>query len=151
MSGKKLAIIGLAFVLILGGAAFGLYTWKMSSPAFQGISLPTQDVEDEVRERWVESLKKIAEEEAVIKAIAVESGYQSLMGLDSEEAAHADLAERILVKYRKRRKTIEVGLTGIRKEDDKLKTVAPFIYKVCASILAKNDQSFAAFSSQKRQ
>ncbi len=34
MSGKKFAIIGLVVVLVLGGSAFGIYTWKMNAVAF---------------------------------------------------------------------------------------------------------------------
>ena len=69
MSGKKFAIIGLVVVLVLGGSAFGIYTWKMNAVAFWGISLPMQGVEAEQRDRWVETFEEIAVEEVVVKRI----------------------------------------------------------------------------------
>lgn len=151
MSGKKLAIIGLLAVLVLGGSAFGLYSWKMNSVAFQGISLPMKGVEAEQRDRWVETFEEIAAEEVVLQKIVEVSDYQNLMGLDGEQAAIADLTKRMKIKYRPRKNSIEIGLTGIRKEIEELKLIAPKIYQVCATVLAGNDREFAAFSSQKRE
>jgi hypothetical protein len=151
MSGKKFAIIGLVVVLVLGGSAFGIYTWKMNAVAFWGISLPMQGVEAEQRDRWVETFEEIAVEEVVVKRIVEVSDYQNLMGLDSEQAAIADLTKRMKIKYRPRKNTIEIGLTGIRKEIEELKLIAPKIYQVCATVLAANDGEFANFSSQKRE
>lgn len=151
MSGKKLAIIGLLAVLVLGGSAFGLYSWKMNSVAFQGISLPMKGVEAEQRDRWVETFEEIAAEEVVLQKIVEVSDYQNLMGLDGEQAAIADLTKRMKIKYRPRKNSIEIGLTGIRKEIEELKLIAPKIYQVCAMVLAGNDREFAAFSSQKRE
>lgn len=151
MSGKKFAIIGLVVVLVLGGSAFGIYTWKMNAVAFWGISLPMQGVEAEQRDRWVETFEEIAVEEVVVKRIVEVSDYQNLMGLDSEQAAIADLTKRMKIKYRPRKNTIEIGLTGIRKEIEELKLIAPKIYQVCATVLAANDGEFADFSSQKRE
>ena len=151
MSGKKLAIIGLLAVLVLGGSAFGIYTWKMNAVAFWGISLPMKGVEAEQRDRWVETFEEIAAEEVVLQKIVEVSDYQNLMGLDGEQAAIADLTKRMKIKYRPRKNTIEIGLTGIRKEIEELKLIAPKIYQVCAMVLAGNDREFAAFSSQKRE
>ncbi|MCH1508768.1 MAG: hypothetical protein L7T84_06170 [Akkermansiaceae bacterium] len=151
MSGKKLAIIGLLAVLVLGGSAFGIYTWKMNAVAFWGISLPMKGVEAEQRDRWVETFEEIAAEEVVLQKIVEVSDYQNLMGLDGEQAAIADLTKRIKIKYRPRKNSIEIGLTGIRKEIEELKLIAPKIYQVCAMVLAGNDREFAAFSSQKRE
>ncbi len=108
-------------------------------------------VEAEQRDRWVETFEKIAVEEVVVKRIVQESDYQNLMGLDGEQAAIADLTKRMKIKYRPRKNTIEIGLTGIRKEIEELKLIAPKIYKVCATVLAANDGEFADFSSQKRE
>jgi hypothetical protein len=151
MAGKKFAIIGLVVVLVLGGSAFGVYTWKMNAVAFWGVSLPMQGVEAEQRDQWVETFEEIAAEEAVVKKIVEVSDYQNLMGLDSEQAAVADLTKRMKIKYRPRKNTIEIGLTGIRKEIEELKLIAPKIYQVCATVLAANDGEFADFSSQKRE
>ena len=151
MSGKKLAIIGLLAVLVLGGSAFGVYTWKMNAVAFWGISLPMKGVEAEQRDRWVETFEEIAAEEVVLQKIVEVSDYQNLMGLDGEQAAIADLTKRMKIKYRPRKNSIEIGLTGIRKEIEELKLIAPKIYQVCAMVLAGNDREFAAFSSQKRE
>lgn len=151
MTGKKFAIIGLVVVLVLGGSAFGVYTWKMNAVAFWGVSLPMQGVEAEQRDRWVETFEEIAAEEAVVKKIVEVSDYQNLMGLDNEQAAVADLTKRMKIKYRPRKNTIEIGLTGIRKEIEELKLIAPKIYQVCATVLAANDGEFADFSSQKRE
>ena len=151
MAGKKFAIIGLVVVLVLGGSAFGVYTWKMNAVAFWGVSLPMQGVEAEQRDRWVETFEEIAAEEAVVKKIVEVSDYQNLMGLDNEQAAVADLTKRMKIKYRPRKNTIEIGLTGIRKEIEELKLIAPKIYQVCATVLAANDGEFADFSSQKRE
>ena len=151
MSGKKLAIIGLLAVLVLGGSAFGVYTWKMNAVAFWGISLPMKGVEAEQRDRWVETFEEIAAEEVVLQKIVEVSDYQNLMGLDGEQAAISDLTKRMKIKYRPRKNTIEIGLTGIRKEIEELKLIAPKIYQVCAMVLAGNDREFAAFSSQKRE
>ena len=151
MSGKKLAIIGLVVVLVLGGSAFGIYTWRMNAVAFQGISLPMKGAEAEQRDRWVEMFEKIAVEEVVVRTIVQESDYQNLMGLDGEQAAIADLTKRMKIKYRARKNSIEIGLTGIRKEIEELKLIAEKIYVVCATVLARNDREFAAFSSQKRE
>ena len=151
MSRKKLAIIGLVVVLVLGGSAFGIYTLRMNKVAFQGISLPMKGVESEQRDRWVEMFEKIAVEEVVVKRIVQESDYQNLMGLDGEQAAIADLTKRMKIKYRPRKNSIEIGLTGIRKETEELKLIAERIYIVCATVLAGNDREFAAFASQKRE
>ena len=151
MTGKKFAIIGLVVVLVLGGAAFGIYTMKMNAVAFWGVSLPMQGVEAEQRDRWVETFEEIAVEEAVVKKIVEVSDYQNLMGLDNEQAAVADLTKRMKIKYRPRKNAIEIGLTGIRKEIEELKLIAPKIYQVCATVLAANDGEFADFSSQKRE
>ena len=151
MSGKKLAIIGLLAVLVLGGSAFGIYTWKMNAVAFWGISLPMKGVEAEQRDRWVETFEEIATEEVVLQKIVEVSDYQNLMGLDGEQAAIADLTKRMKIKYRPRKNSIEIGLTGIRKEIEELKLIAPKIYQVCAMVLAGHDREFAAFSSQKRE
>ena len=151
MSGKKLAIIGLLAVLVLGGSAFGIYTWKMNAVAFWGISLPMKGVEAEQRDRWVETFEEIAAEEVVLQKIVEVSDYQNLMGLDGEQAAIADLTKRMKIKYRPRKNTIEIGLTGIRKEIEVLKLIAPKIYQVCGTVLAANDGEFEDFSSQKRE
>ena len=151
MSRKKLAIIGLIVVLVLGGSAFGIYTWKMNAVAFQGISLPMKGVEAEQRDRWLEMFEKIAVEEVVVKRIVQESDYQNLMGLDGEQAAIADLTKRMKIKYRPRKNSIEIGLTGIRREIEGLKLIAEKIYIVCATVLAGNDREFADFSSKKRE
>ena len=151
MSRKKLAIIGLVVVLVLGGSAFGIYTLRMNKVAFQGISLPMKGVESEQRDRWVEMFEKIAVEEVVVKRIVQESDYQNLMGLDGEQAAIADLTKRMKIKYRPGKNSIEIGLTGIRKETEELKLIAERIYIVCATVLAGNDREFAAFASQKRE
>ena len=151
MSRKKLAIIGLVVILVLGCSAFGIYTWKMNAVAFQGISLPMKGVEAEQRDRWLEMFEKIAAEEVVVKRIVQESDYQNLMGLDGEQAAIADLTKRMKIKYRPRKNSIEIGLTGIRREIEELKLIAERIYIVCATVLAGNDREFAAFSSQKRE
>ena len=95
--------------------------------------------------------EEIAVEEVVVKRIVEESDYQNLMGLDGEQAAIADLTKRMKIKYRPSKNTIEIGLTGIRKEIEELKLIAPKIYIVCGTVLAGNDQEFAAFSSQKRE
>jgi hypothetical protein len=108
-------------------------------------------VEAEQRDRWLEMFEKIAVEELVVKKIVQESDYQNLMGLDGEQAAIADLIKRMKIKYRPSKNTIEIGLTGIRKEIEELELIAPKIYVVCGTILAGNDQEFAAFSSQKRE
>ena len=149
MSGKKLAIIGLLAVLVLGGSAFGIYTWKMTQDDFRGFSLPMKGIEAEQRDRWVESFEKIAGEE--VKRIVQESDYQNLMGLDGEQAAIDDLTKRMKIKYRPRKNTIEIGLTGIRKEIEELELIAPKIFEVCANKLVEKDQEFADFSSQKRE
>ena len=151
MSRKKLAIIGLVVVLVLGGSAFGIYTLRMNKVAFQGISLPMKGVEAEQRDRWLEMFEKIAVEEVVVKRIVQESDYQNLMGLDGEQAAIADLTKRMKIKYRPGKNSIEIGLTGIRKETEELKLIAERIYIVCATVLAGNDREFAAFASQKRE
>lgn len=150
MSGKKLAIIGVVMVLVLGGGAFGVYSWKMNSVAFQGISLPMQGVPDEARDKWVEMFEKISEEETVLKVIVEQSNYQKTMGVDGEEAAIADLKSRIKIKFRPRKNTIEIGLNGKRKEVEELKLIAPTIYAVTASVLAKNDPLFQEFAARKK-
>ena len=151
MGGNKFTIIGLVVVLVLGGAAFGIYTMKMNAVAFQGISLPMKGVEAEQRDRWVETFEEIAAEEVVLQKIVEVSDYQNLMGLDGEQAAISDLTKRMKIKYRPRKNTIEIGLTGIRKEIEVLKLIAPKIYQVCGTVLAANDGEFEDFSSQKRE
>ena len=151
MGGKKFTIIGLVVVLVLGGSVFGVYTWRLNLFAFEGISLPMRGVENEQRDRWVEAFEKIAGAEVVVKRIVQESDYQNLMGLEGEQAAIDDLTKRIKIKYRPRKNTIEIGITGIRKEIEELKLIAPKVYQVCALVLAGNDQEFASFSSQKRE
>ena len=84
-----------------------------------------QGVEAGQRDRWVDAFEKIVVEGVVVKRIVQESDYQNLMGLDGEQAVVADLTKRMKMKYRPRKNAIEIGLTGIRKEIEELKLIAP--------------------------
>ena len=149
MSGKKIAVIGVILVLILGGGLFGVHSINQNKETFQGISLPLQGVSDEQRERWLGLLDDAMKKEEVLKVIVETSDYQSLMGSESEEAAVADLGKRIQVNYRERKGTMEIGLGGKRKEVDKLKEVAPEIYKILANYTASMDPEFSEFVSSR--
>ncbi|MFT6596184.1 MAG: hypothetical protein ACJAT3_002165, partial [Akkermansiaceae bacterium] len=59
MSSKKLAILAILGLLVIGGAGFGYYTMKMNEPSFKGVGIPVKGVEDETVDKWVEGFQTV--------------------------------------------------------------------------------------------
>lgn len=141
MSSKKLVMIGLLVVLLLGGGAFGVYTMKINASSYRAMALPVQGQSKEVCKEWVEKMEEIAAQEAFLKWVVEKSDYSSVMGVPEGEA-QKDLSNRIKIKYNQQRSRIEIGLNGKRKNDDKLNQVAKVIHEGCVGTLAKAEPAF---------
>ncbi|YCM44337.1 hypothetical protein V2O64_23820 [Verrucomicrobiaceae bacterium 227] len=148
MNSKKLVTIAIVVILLLGGAAFGLYTMKKNAPSFRGIGINVKGQPEEVCQDWEAKLKEAVSHDDVLKWVVENADYAAKMEIPAE-AAYDDLKGRVAVRYKRQKDVIEVGLTGKRKEDEKLGEVANKLYLVVANLVAKEDDSFAAFLKSK--
>jgi len=144
MSSKKLAAIAILAVLLLGGAGFGFYTMKQNAPSFRGIGVNVKGQPEDVCQDWETKLKDAVSREDVLKWVIENADYAAKMEVPAGEA-YDDLKGRVAVRYKKQKDLIEVGLTGKRKEDEKLGEISNELYREAAILVAKEDASFAAF------
>ena len=143
MNGKKLAIIGIFLVLLLGGAAFGLYVMKMNAASFMGMGVDVSEQPEEVRLAWEDRFQKAVVREDVLNWTIKQSDYAARMDVP-QEAAFEDLKSRVKVEYKKHKSMIEVGLTGKRKQNDQMAEVARFLNQAATSIVAQEEPAFEA-------
>ena len=148
MNSKTVAMIAVLAVLLLGGAGFGVYTMKQNAPSFRGIGVNVKGQPEDVCDDWETKLKDAASRDDVLKFVVEQVDYAGKMDVPAEEAFN-DLKSRVAVRYKKHKDIIEFGLTGKRKEDEKLTEISGELYRVAASLVAKDDSAFAAFLSSK--
>lgn len=139
---KKLTIIGIVLFLVAAGGGFGVWTMKQNAPSFRGYPIPVANIPEEKIERWEGFLKKVVQDDRLLELVVEQSNYAELMGVSAEDAKE-DLKKRVQVEYKKRSRQIEVGATGLRKEDEKLSEVAKAIYSVASFQLGQRDPEFA--------
>lgn len=144
MSSKKIAMIGILVVLLLGGGAFGVYTMKMNAASYRAMVLPVNGQPKEICKEWESTLQEIVENDEFLKWAVEKSNYASVMEIPEDQAVE-DLKDRVEVRYKQQRKRIEIGLTGKRKEDEKLNQIAKVLHEGAIGTLAKNDSSFESF------
>jgi len=147
MNGKKLAILTIIGLLVLGGAGFGYYTMKMNAESFRGIEVSVKGVEDEEVESWVSAFSSALKGEDVLKAIAEKSDYANTVGISEGEAVQ-HLREAIKVKRSMPRRTIQIGLNGKRKQNTQLDEISRVILGLAAPVVATQNPSFGAYYNQ---
>jgi len=141
-------MIAILAVLLLGGAGFGVYTMKQNAPSFRGIGVNVKGQPEDVCKDWEAKLKEAVSREDVLTWVVEETDYAAKMEV-SEGEAHDDLKGRVAVRYKKQKDVIEVGLTGKRKEDEKLGEISNVLYRAAASVVAREDSTFEAFLNSK--
>ena len=144
MKSKTITMIAILVILLLGGAGFGVYTMKQNAPSFRGIGVNVKGQPGDVCEDWEAKLKDAVSRDDVLNWVVKEVDYAAKMEVPAGEAFD-DLKGRVAVRYKKHKDVIEVGLTGKRKEDEKLGEISNVLYRVAATLLAKEDSSFAEF------
>ena len=93
-------------------------------------------------------MKEAVSRDDVLNWVVENADYAAKMEIPAGEAFN-DLKGRVAVRYKRQKDVIEVGLTGKRKEDEKLGEISNELYRVAASLVAKEDSSFAAFLGSK--
>ena len=148
MNKKTFLVTAILGLILVGGAGFGFYSWKMNANSFKGISVPVnglrEDLKDELSQKWEAAFQEVLSDEVVLKEIVEETEYAAKMGVPSDEAV-SHLKDAVKVRYRKRKDAIEVGLVGKRKQDDDLAKIADFIYKRAAKEVVLKEPSFQQY------
>ena len=144
MNKKVLLITAFIGLLLLGGAGFGIYMMKMNENSFKGTALPVAKDNDEMTERWVESFKKVLQDESVLKSIVEDTDYATKLDVSPDEAVE-HLKEAIKVRYVRRSDQIHIGLTGKRKQNDDLEDIALKIFEKSKDEVAFDDPSFRTY------
>lgn len=148
MSRKNFVVIAIFLVLLLGGGAFGLYTWKMNSASFRGIRIDIKGQTEETAKSWEKQFQEAAVREDVLKWVLDKGSYAERMEVEEGEAFD-NLKNRVKVTYKERVGAIDIGLTGKRKEDDKLSELSSILGAAIRNVVAQQDPSFAAFTESK--
>lgn len=144
MNKRTLLIAALVGLLIVGGAGYAYYAMKMNAPAFRGRAIPVKTLDEELVTQWTEAFEKALQNEDVLQEIVEESGYGSLLDVPDGEAVD-HLKEAVRVRFRSRNDSIEVGLVGKRKDDEKLKDIALILYQKAEAKTVEIAPSFQAY------
>jgi len=144
MSSKKLAILAIIGLLIVGGAGFGYYTMKMNTENFRGIEVSIKGVEEEQVESWVKAFQTALKRDDVAQAIVEKSGYVERLGVPEGEAVK-HLKDAAVVKVSKKSKAIQIGLNGKRKQNAELDEISRTIFNIAAVVAAELEPDFADY------
>jgi hypothetical protein len=144
MSSKKLAILAIVGLLLVGGAGFGYYTMKMNAENFRGIEVSVKGVEEDQVESWVSAFQAALKRDDVAQIIVEKSGYVEKLGIPEGEAVN-HLKEAAVVKFSKQRKAIQIGLNGKRKQNAELDEISRTIFNVAAVAAAELEPDFADY------
>ena len=114
---RKWLIPGIvAFVLLLGGAAFGIRTLKQNRPAPFWVEIPMRLPADGAQlEKLEKDLRQRVQSDEVIVSVVRESDLARRWNLPDEQAAVAELRRRVFVQF-KDGGFLKIGLNGKRKE-----------------------------------
>jgi hypothetical protein len=114
---RKWLIPGIvAFVLLLGGAAFGVRTLKQNRPAPFWVEIPMRLPADGAQlEKLEKDLRQRVQSDEVIVPVVRESDLARRWNLPNEQAAVAELRRRVFVQF-KDGGFLKIGLNGKRKE-----------------------------------
>ncbi|HEY8961105.1 MAG TPA: hypothetical protein VIM57_02805 [Luteolibacter sp.] len=106
----------MAFVLLLGGAAFGIRTFKQNRPAPFWVKISVRLPPDgEQLEKLEKEIRQRAQSDEVIGPVVRELDLARRWNLPSEEMAAAELRRRMFVRFQGG-DVLEIGLNGKRKE-----------------------------------
>lgn len=141
MNSKKLALLAIFGLLILGIGAFGFYTKKMNSEGFRGIGFTVSGVEKEDVNGWVGVFKAVLAEDKILQEIVTKSDYSAKLQV-SEADALDHLRKAILVNHNETRDTIQIGLRGKRKHNDRLDGIAKEIFNIAGPYVATQKPAF---------
>lgn len=114
---RKWLIPGIvAFVLLLGGAAFGIRTLKQNRPAPFWVEIPMRLPADGAQlEKLEKDLRQRVQSDEVLVPVVRESDLARRWNLPDEQAAVAELRRRVFVQF-KDGGFLKIGLNGKRKE-----------------------------------
>lgn len=114
---RKWLIPGIvAFVLLLGGAGFGIHILKQNRPAPFWVEIPMRLPTDGVQlEKLEKDLRQRVSSDDVIIPVVREMDLARRWNLPGEEAAVAELRRRVFVQF-KDSGFLKIGLQGKRKE-----------------------------------
>lgn len=132
MNSKKLALLAIFILLLLGGGIFALYTKKMNAVGFRGIPFSVQGIEREVVDDWVNTFTAVLQRDDALQIIVEDSEYASKLGLTEGEAVE-HLRNAVNVNYSETRGTIQIGLRGARKNSAELDSISKVIFNVSAA------------------
>ncbi len=141
MNSKKLAIVAILGLLVLGGAAFGLYTKKMNVEGFRGIGFSVSGLEQEKVDEWIGAFETVLTHDDVLAEIVSQSEYSAKLGVPEGEAV-AHLRNVVDVNQSEVRKTIQIGLRGKRKYNTELDNISRAIFNVAAPLVAQAKPEF---------
>ena len=142
MNSKKLAILAIFGLLILGIAIFGIYTKKMNAEGVRGIGVSVSGVEQETVDEWMGSLENALKRDDVLEKIVSESNYSANLLIPEGEAV-SHLRNAVKVSHSKTRNSIVIGLRGKRKYTTELDTIAQHILNVAGTVVAQEKPAFA--------
>ena len=96
----------IVFCLLLGGGAFGYWSYKQSRPDYSYIPLPfNPDSTEEQREQTVKEMKEKLVTDTILAGVVRDCNIEQKWKLSSEEAAVAEI---------KRRMIFEAGETNVK-------------------------------------
>ena len=141
MSSKKLAILTIFTLLILGLGALALYSKKMNAVGFRGIGFSVKNVEEGVVKEWMGSFEAVLQRDEILKKIVDNSDYVAKLSVPESEAL-AHLRSAIDVNYSKSRDTIQLGLRGKRKNNAALDEISRVVFNESAGYVAAEKPAF---------
>ena len=105
-----------AFVLLLGGAAFGIRVIKQNRPAPFWVQIPMKLPSDGAQlDKLEKDLRQRVLADDILVPVARELDLARRWNLPGEDAAVAELRRRVFVRFQTSG-FLEIGLTGKRKE-----------------------------------
>lgn len=142
MNSKKLAILVIVGLLVVGAGGAGFYWMKMNEPSFKGLAIPVRGMDEKFPKLWEEAFQKVInEDDELMKKVVAESNYASRMGIaEGEAVAHLRKAARADLK--RTTQTINVGIMGIRKQNDDLAEISSVLYRELEAAVAEREPSF---------
>jgi len=114
---RKWLIPGIvAFVLLLGGAVFGIHVLKQNRPAPFWVKIPVRlPADGEQLEKFEKDLRQRVQSDDFLLPVVRELDLARRWNLPGDQAALAELRRRVFVRFQGA-DVLELGLNGKRKE-----------------------------------
>lgn len=114
---RKWLIPGIvAFVLLLGGGAFGIHVLKQNRPAPFWVKIPVRLPADGAQlEKLEKDIRQRVQSDEILVPVVRELDLARRWSLPGEDAALAELRRRVFVRFQAAG-VLEIGLNGKRKE-----------------------------------